>query len=1074
MVALPPEPVRHVEFFDTFEQFMSPLASRPLQAKTTPCAPARSRPRLSLLKMAGLTVLGLGFSLVASANASAQERVRLPDSFLDAPIDISNREFNPFDPFSRQEDILQAQFTEEEVRNQPLFDVRIEGNVTIPSSAILQRVETRSGRPPAQRTILEDCARLNATHWFFDVKPIYRSTDDGPVLIFKVVERPILRSVTFIGNKKIKTPELEAHTGLRKDHGFDPAANREAVSRIETLYRDKGYFFARATLEKGGEANDRDVVIRIEEGKKVKVWDIGFEGNDFVSDAILKTKLSTKTVFAWFIGGEYEPDVVRNDVFALKQYYMGLGFFDVQVEVDEEINETNGHVAVSFKVSEGRRYKVGNVEIVGNDVLQYSQLLDEQKLSEGDFFNSRFMRKDVEGMKEQYDELGRLFAKVEPVPHFREDDSGFVDLTYRIDEDTPRYIGQINVHIRGDHPHTQERVVRHQMTRYAKPGQLASGKSLRLAQARIQNSPIWERTDPIGFDIVPVEGTDYMPKLVNRGQSLDRETLQETGQTRLVDTVGAWQPDWLLPTGELPEDDAAPLPTFGHSLGGPREDHSAAKVDDQGRPTNLNSSGRSSLPATDRRLNSIQAPATSLPVGEFGHSLGPTRRRLETAGTAQLADNEVTPYRRITGHGDEYGVRSNRPYYNIDPAVIFRAQSPAPTQDYRGQSIDQFGNPVPQNYLQGMSPQGDPFGDALTGLTAPGFVDINVDVTEGRTGRLQFGVGVNSNQGVVGSISLQEDNFDILRPPRSWSDLINGQAWRGAGQTFRLEAVPGNQVSRYLASWQDPFFMGTDISLSLSGFYYNRYFQEWTEDRIGGRIGLGYILDQYWSVGTSLRLESVDMHGFLNPSPQVIRDTSGDNFLSTVGANITYDTRDSSFMPTTGHMVQFDFEQAFGEFNYPHLELTGGQYFTLWERPDGFGKHVLQFRGQVAWTGEDTPVFEKFYAGGYSSFRGFDFRGVSPRELGQRVGGNFMAVGTAEYLIPITASDNIRGVVFTDFGTVEEDVSFDQFRVTAGFGLRLTIPAMGPAPLAFDFAWPLMQDDSDNTRVFSFYIGFTR
>jgi outer membrane protein insertion porin family len=85
-----------------------------------------------------------------------------------------------------------------------------------------------------------------------------------------------------------------------------------------------------------------------------------------------------------------------------------------------------------------------------------------------------------------------------------------------------------------------------------------------------------------------------------------------------------------------------------------------------------------------------------------------------------------------------------------------------------------------------------------------------------------------------------------------------------------------------------------------------------------------------------------------------------------------------------------------------------------------------------------------------------------------------MLLGTAEYMIPITADDNIRAVVFSDFGTVDEEVTLDQFRVTAGFGFRLAIPAMGPAPIALDFAFPILSEQFDDERIFSFYVGFTR
>ena len=85
-------------------------------------------------------------------------------------------------------------------------------------------------------------------------------------------------------------------------------------------------------------------------------------------------------------------------------------------------------------------------------------------------------------------------------------------------------------------------------------------------------------------------------------------------------------------------------------------------------------------------------------------------------------------------------------------------------------------------------------------------------------------------------------------------------------------------------------------------------------------------------------------------------------------------------------------------------------------------------------------------------------------------------LGSFEYMLPLTADDMIRAVAFVDYGTVEEDVriDWDNFRVAPGFGFRITVPALGPAPLAFDFAFPVCKADTDDTQVFSFFVGFSR
>ena len=128
-------------------------------------------------------------------------------------------------------------------------------------------------------------------------------------------------------------------------------------------------------------------------------------------------------------------------------------------------------------------------------------------------------------------------------------------------------------------------------------------------------------------------------------------------------------------------------------------------------------------------------------------------------------------------------------------------------------------------------------------------------------------------------------------------------------------------------------------------------------------------------------------------------------------------------------------------------------------------------------TGDDTPIYDNYYAGGFSTIRGFYFRGASPRSpSGVTIGGQFQLLISAEYLFPITADDMLRGVVFCDTGTVEPSIDNwqDTYRVAPGFGLRITVPAMGPAPIALDFAFPVSMTPGDREQMFSFFVGFAR
>jgi outer membrane protein insertion porin family len=310
--------------------------------------------------------------------------------------------------------------------------------------------------------------------------------------------------------------------------------------------------------------------------------------------------------------------------------------------------------------------------------------------------------------------------------------------------------------------------------------------------------------------------------------------------------------------------------------------------------------------------------------------------------------------------------------------------------------------------------------------------------------------------------------------------VLDGRAWRGAGQRFRLEAAPGTEVQRYLVSFQEPYLMDYPISLGLSGSFFNRRYIEWDEQRLGGRVSWGYQwTENDVSAVFSYRGESILITDATTGVPDLEEVDDGSNALHGFKMTIINDTRDSTFLATQGHYLEFGIEQVVGTFIYPRATFDARQYFLLNERPDHSGRHVLTAATQVGYSGDDTPIYERFYAGGYSTLRGWDFRGVSPifdpGGANVRVGGDFMWVSTLEYLFPLTADDMMHGVVFTDFGTVEPDISkINDFRASAGVGLRITVPAMGPAPIALDFAWPINKADGDDTQVFSFFMGFTR
>lgn len=362
----------------------------------------------------------------------------------------------------------------------------------------------------------------------------------------------------------------------------------------------------------------------------------------------------------------------------------------------------------------------------------------------------------------------------------------------------------------------------------------------------------------------------------------------------------------------------------------------------------------------------------------------------------------------------------------------------------------------------------------------PGVRDVLVQVEETNTGSFQFGAAVNSDSGVSGIFTLNQRNFDIADVPDSFGELLRGKAFRGAGQTFNLQAAPGTEQQVYSLLITEPALFESEYGLSSSFYFRDREYDLYSEQRYGTRWRLARRFGEIWTGGVSVRGESVDLHDIDESAPVDVFAVEDQNIITSIGADLTRTTIDNRFRPSKGTRLELSADQVGalgGDFSFTRLSAEYQIYVTVDEDALGY-RTVLLSKTSVGYIPQEneSPIYERFYLGG-RSFRGFDFRGVGPvgirNDTGQpgndHVGGDFSFFTGLELERPLY-KDVLAGVVFLDTGTLNKTASFSDYRVTIGVGVRLYVPAFGQAPLAFDFGFPLAREKSDDEQVFSFSI----
>ncbi len=351
----------------------------------------------------------------------------------------------------------------------------------------------------------------------------------------------------------------------------------------------------------------------------------------------------------------------------------------------------------------------------------------------------------------------------------------------------------------------------------------------------------------------------------------------------------------------------------------------------------------------------------------------------------------------------------------------------------------------------------------------PGRRNLKIAVREGRTGNLTFGAGFSSLERAVVFAEISQSNFDLFNY-RSF--------FQGDGQKFRLRFQFGSRSSEAVLAFEEPWLFERELALGFQLYHttsdFNSAFYE--ELRAGGEFYLRKRLFELFEGRLSYRYEIIDIRNVDPSAPDIIKSIAGETTVSKVGFTLLRDTRDKIVNTTRGNRFEALVELAGGPFgadvDYYRLELRASQFFPIFE----FQQQVISViaRGGVIQNygdSEEVPFYDRFYLGGPTTLRGFEFRDVSPKDpFGEPIGGKTYGFVSFEYSLDIVSP--IRFALFYDGGFVNKgayDFSPGTWNDNWGFGIRLFVAG---SPLSLDFGIPLTSDKlNDKGSQFNFSFG---
>jgi len=305
---------------------------------------------------------------------------------------------------------------DDRVLGETVTAVEVVGAVTVNPRQVMAWAGLEAGQELTRDLAASAIRRLFATKKFSEIYVYAQPVEGGVKLIVNLREFPRVRSVSFRGNERIKDKDLREAFPVTVGQFANPAAVQRDLQPVRELYYEKGYYDVSMNTDSTVvDANNmEDLVVVVDEGQKVKVSSIDFEGNTGLPDDGLRGAMEQGTT-GFLKSGTFKKQQFEEDKDRIITYCKDNGYLDAQItDIELNFRPDRQHLDIVVHLDEGPLYYVGEVSWDGNSVFGDMVIAERIYLQRGRVFKEKEYLETLQALQNLYANEGYIYVAVEP------------------------------------------------------------------------------------------------------------------------------------------------------------------------------------------------------------------------------------------------------------------------------------------------------------------------------------------------------------------------------------------------------------------------------------------------------------------------------------------------------------------------------------------------------------------------------------------------------------------------------------------------------------------------------------